>query len=120
MAAVQDTAPKVTRHELQGCNCPSPLQVLHQARQDSPVQRALEAHSGSPLIGLEYLVEVREQGAGQPASLCLLCSKEIPLANIVNHASYPTHRLQYLECFYPIGSLPRCSSSLPGTSCSCF
>ena len=56
-----------------------------------------------PLIGLEYLVEVREDGfRTNPKIICLLCSKEIQASSIVGHLLSATHRLAYLEAFFPI------------------
>lgn len=73
------------------------------AGQDSPVQRALDQHRGAALLGLEYLVEVREQEHGQwPVARCLLCHKEVALANLVGHVTSASHRLAYLEAFFPI------------------
>ena len=56
-----------------------------------------------PVIGLEYLLEVREEGyRTNPKVLCLLCSKEVMATNIVAHVLSATHRLKYLESFFPI------------------
>ena len=44
--------------------------------------------------------------ASRPATLCLLCNnKELPFGNAINHVTSATHRLNYLEAFFPIVSL---------------
>ena len=43
--------------------------------------------------------------ASRPATLCLLCNnKELPFGNAANHVTSATHRLNYLEAFFPIVS----------------
>ena len=59
--------------------------------------------SSLKVIGLEYLLEVREEGyRSNPAVICLLCSKETQANSARGHVLSATHRLTYLECFFPI------------------
>ena len=58
-----------------------------------------------PVIGLEYLVEVREEGyRTNPKTLCLLCSKDTQASSMVGHVLSASHRLKYLESFFPIAA----------------
>jgi len=69
---------------------------------DGPLQKVLEG-TKDPVIGVEYLIEIREDGyRSNPAVLCLLCSKELECSSARGHLTSATHRLLYLECFFPI------------------
>ena len=58
---------------------------------------------GVPLLGLEYLVEVESHQGTRSPTLCLLCAKELlQPRDLASHCSSPTHRLQYLEAFFPV------------------
>jgi len=74
--------------------------VFHSS--DGPVQKVLEGTKDA-VIGVEYLIEIREDGyRSNPAVLCLLCSKELECSSVRGHLTSATHRLLYLECFFPI------------------
>lgn len=56
------------------------------------------------MFHLTIIIQVGQ--ASRPATLCLLCNnKELPFGNAVNHVTSATHRLNYLEAFFPIVSL---------------
>ena len=107
--------------------------MITAASPDSALTRDLDKHDsggahnkgGGALIGLEYLVEIKEVRsslvcrfsfyvvfffyqigqASRPSTLCLLCNnKELPFGNVINHLTSATHRLNYLEAFFPIVS----------------
>eukprot|EP00092_Neocalanus_flemingeri_P001633 GFUD01001743.1.p1 GENE.GFUD01001743.1~~GFUD01001743.1.p1 ORF type:complete len:1274 (+),score=352.69 GFUD01001743.1:59-3880(+) len=74
--------------------------VFHSS--DGPVQKLLDGIKEA-VIGVEYLVEIREDGyRSNPAVICMLCSKEIECSAVKGHITSATHRLTYLECFFPI------------------
>jgi len=74
--------------------------VFHSS--DGPVQKSLDSIKEA-VIGVEYLVEIREDGyRSNPVVICMLCSKELVSSSVGGHITSPTHRLAYLECFFPI------------------
>ena len=75
---------------------------LFPADQESVVMRQLD-NAKEAVIGLEYLLEIREDGyRSNPVVICLLCNKEFQASTIMGHIYSATHRLTYLECFFPI------------------
>ena len=75
---------------------------LYQADHDSYLMKYLD-NAKEAVIGLEYLLEVRGDGTRtNPTVICLLCNKESHAHSIMGHVYSPSHRLRYLQSFFPI------------------
>ena len=75
---------------------------LFPVEQDSVLMKHLD-NAKEAVIGLEYQLEIREDyHRSNPSVVCLLCAKECMASAFMAHVYSPTHRLRYLESFFPI------------------
>ncbi|XP_035778753.1 uncharacterized protein CG7065-like isoform X2 [Anopheles albimanus] len=66
------------------------------------LQSVLDGYRAGPLVGLEYIVELKHQGPGEGVSYnCLLCdTRGNNESGITTHLILPEHRLKFLEKHY--------------------
>ncbi|ETN63197.1 hypothetical protein AND_005094 [Anopheles darlingi] len=66
------------------------------------LQSVLDGYRAGPLVGLEYIVELKHQGPGEGVSYnCLLCdTRGNNESGITTHLIMPDHRLKFLEKHY--------------------
>ncbi|XP_050100622.1 uncharacterized protein CG7065-like isoform X2 [Anopheles aquasalis] len=69
---------------------------------EAQLQSVLDGYRAGPLVGLEYIVELKHQGPGEAVSYnCLLCdTRGNNESGITTHLIMPEHRLKFLERHY--------------------
>lgn len=79
---------------------PAPPGVDEEEDIGSPVltniQATLDDHKSSPLIGLEYVVELNDDYEKESAYVCMLCDKKGDPRTVMAHLVSYNHRLKYL------------------------
>lgn len=83
------------------------------------LQGTLDDHKSSPLIGLEYVLELNEDYEKESAYVCMLCDKKGDPRTVMAHLVSYMHRLKYLERHFPItfnaiNSLPKTAGARKG------
>uniref|UniRef100_A0A2M4BA31 Putative q rich salivary secreted protein n=1 Tax=Anopheles marajoara TaxID=58244 RepID=A0A2M4BA31_9DIPT len=73
-----------------------------EAKPVAQLQSVLDGYRAGPLVGLEYIVELKHQGPGEGVSYnCLLCdTRGNNESGITTHLIMPEHRLKFLEKHY--------------------
>ncbi|XP_026284251.2 uncharacterized protein CG7065-like [Frankliniella occidentalis] len=76
------------------------------------IQSTLDDHKSSPLIGLEYVVELNDDYEKESSYVCMLCDKKGDPRTVMAHLVSYNHRSKYLERHFPItfnaiNSLPK-------------
>ena len=65
------------------------------------VQDMLDQFSVSPLLGLEYLVEVLQQHL-EPRYHCALCNYDTNMSDLISHLTSLNHILTFIKEFFPV------------------
>lgn len=85
---------------------PGPPGVDEDEERDPPVlaniQGTLDDFKSTPLIGLEYVVELNDDYEKEPAYVCMLCDKKGDPRTVMAHLVSYNHRFKYLVSF-PLG-----------------
>ena len=90
----------VTAAVISAATCAVDPGKLFPAEHDSVLMKHLD-NANEAVIGLEYLLEIREDGyRSNPSVICLLCSHESMASQFMNHVYSPSHRLRYHQHHY--------------------
>jgi len=63
---------------------------------ESAIKSKLDSYSDSPVIGLEYLVEISGSRLEDPSFKCLLCDSDLNEDGVIPDITSTKHRLEYL------------------------
>lgn len=91
---------------------PVPPGMEDQITRTTTIQMSLDRHQSSPLVGLEYLLELVDNDSCEPSYTCVLCDKRGDPRTVMAHITSYNHRISYLNRHFPtisraIGDLPR-------------
>jgi len=77
------------------------------------IQMSLDRHRSSPLVGLEYLLELVDSDCNEPSYTCVLCDKRGDPRTVMAHITSYNHRITYLNRHFP--TISRAITDLPRT-----
>ncbi|XP_012274141.1 uncharacterized protein CG7065 isoform X2 [Orussus abietinus] len=78
------------------------------------IQVSLDRHRSSPLVGLEYLLELVDNDSCEPSYTCVLCDKRGDPRTVMAHITSYNHRITYLNRHFP--TISRAITELPRTA----
>lgn len=77
------------------------------------IQVSLDRHRTSPLVGLEYLLELVDNESCEPSYTCVLCDKRGDPRSVMEHLVSYNHRITYLNRHFP--TVSRAITEFPRT-----
>lgn len=92
---------------------PIPPGMEDQMSKTTTIQMSLDRHRSSPLVGLEYLLELIDPECNEPSYTCVLCDKRGDPRTVMAHITSYNHRITYLNRHFP--TISRAISDLPRT-----
>lgn len=100
---------------------PVPPGMEDQLTRTTTIQMSLDRHRSSPLVGLEYLLELVDNDSCEPSYTCVLCDKRGDPRTVMAHITSYNHRITYLNRHFPtisraIVDLPRTANSKRGAN----
>ncbi|XP_066588406.1 uncharacterized protein CG7065-like [Prorops nasuta] len=93
---------------------PIPPGMEDQITRTTTIQVSLDRHRSSPLVGLEYLLELVDSDSCEPSYTCVLCDKRGDPRTVMAHITSYNHRITYLNRHFP--TISRAITELPRTS----
>ena len=92
---------------------PVPPGMEDQITRTTTIQMSLDRHRSSPLVGLEYLLELIDNDSCEPSYTCVLCDKRGDPRTVMAHITSYNHRITYLNRHFP--TISRAITELPRT-----
>nr|XP_034177938.1 uncharacterized protein CG7065-like isoform X2 [Osmia lignaria] len=92
---------------------PVPPGMEDQITRTTTIQMSLDRHRSSPLVGLEYLLELVDNDSCEPSYTCVLCDKRGDPRTVMAHITSYNHRITYLNRHFP--TISRAIMELPRT-----
>ncbi|XP_043265177.1 uncharacterized protein CG7065-like [Colletes gigas] len=92
---------------------PVPPGMEDQITRTTTIQTSLDRHRSSPLVGLEYLLELVDNDSCEPSYTCVLCDKRGDPRTVMAHITSYNHRITYLNRHFP--TISRAITELPRT-----
>lgn len=92
---------------------PIPPGMEDQITTSTAIQMSLDRHRSSPLVGLEYLLEIVDPEINEPSYTCVLCDKRGDPRTVMAHITSYNHRITYLNRHFP--TISRAIADLPRT-----
>ncbi|KAM0736472.1 Uncharacterized protein ACS0PU_006121 [Formica fusca] len=92
---------------------PVPPGMEDQITRITSIQMSLDRHQSSPLVGLEYLLELVDNDSCEPSYTCVLCDKRGDPRTVMAHITSYNHRITYLNRHFP--TISRAITELPRT-----
>ena len=92
---------------------PAPPGMEDQIPRNTTIQMSLDRHRSSPLVGLEYLLELVDSDSCEPSYTCVLCDKRGDPRTVMAHITSYNHRIAYLNRHFP--TISRAITELPRT-----
>lgn len=92
---------------------PVPPGMEDQIVRTTAIQTSLDRHQSSPLVGLEYLLELVDNDSCEPNYTCVLCDKRGDPRTVMAHITSYNHRINYLNRHFP--TISRAITELPRT-----
>jgi hypothetical protein len=92
---------------------PIPPGMEDQISKSTTIQMSLDRHRSSPLVGLEYLLELVDPESTEPSYTCVLCNKRGDPRTVMAHITSYNHRITYLNRHFP--TISRAIADLPRT-----
>ncbi|XP_011297518.1 uncharacterized protein CG7065 [Fopius arisanus] len=92
---------------------PVPPGMEDQMTRATTIQTSLDRHRSSPLVGLEYLLELIDNESCEPSYTCVLCDKRGDPRTVMAHITSYNHRITYLNRHFP--TISRAITELPRT-----
>lgn len=92
---------------------PIPPGMEDQITRTTTIQMSLDRHRSSPLVGLEYLLELVDNDSCEPSYTCVLCDKRGDPRTVMAHITSYNHRITYLNRHFP--TISRAITELPRT-----
>ncbi|XP_063985808.1 uncharacterized protein CG7065-like isoform X2 [Diachasmimorpha longicaudata] len=92
---------------------PVPPGMEDQITRATNIQTSLDRHQSSPLVGLEYLLELVDNESCEPSYTCVLCDKRGDPRTVMAHITSYNHRITYLNRHFP--TISRAITELPRT-----
>lgn len=92
---------------------PVPPGTEDQITRTTSIQMSLDRHQSSPLVGLEYLLELVDNDSCEPSYTCVLCDKRGDPRTVMAHITSYNHRITYLNRHFP--TISRAITELPRT-----
>ncbi|XP_015122020.1 uncharacterized protein CG7065 [Diachasma alloeum] len=92
---------------------PVPPGMEDQMTRATTIQTSLDRHQSSPLVGLEYLLELVDNESCEPSYTCVLCDKRGDPRTVMAHITSYNHRITYLNRHFP--TISRAITELPRT-----
>ncbi|XP_014478112.1 PREDICTED: uncharacterized protein CG7065-like isoform X2 [Dinoponera quadriceps] len=92
---------------------PVPPGTEDQITRTTSIQMSLDRHQSSPLVGLEYLLELVDNESCEPSYTCVLCDKRGDPRTVMAHITSYNHRITYLNRHFP--TISRAITELPRT-----
>ncbi|XP_057321309.1 uncharacterized protein CG7065-like isoform X1 [Microplitis mediator] len=92
---------------------PVPPGMEDQITRVTTIQMSLDRHQSSPLVGLEYLLELVDNDSCEPSYTCVLCDKRGDPRTVMAHITSYNHRITYLNRHFP--TISRAIADLPRT-----
>ncbi|XP_033331297.2 uncharacterized protein CG7065 isoform X1 [Megalopta genalis] len=92
---------------------PVPPGMEDQVTRTTTIQMSLDCHRSSPLVGLEYLLELVDRDSCEPGYTCVLCDKRGDPRTVMAHITSYNHRITYLNRHFP--TISRAITELPHT-----
>ncbi|KAK0089137.1 hypothetical protein PV326_004578 [Microctonus aethiopoides] len=92
---------------------PVPPGMEDQMTRSTTIQVSLDRHQSSPLVGLEYLLELVDNDSCEPSYTCVLCDKRGDPRTVMAHITSYNHRITYLNRHFP--TISRAITELPRT-----
>ncbi|KAG7188958.1 hypothetical protein KM043_008556 [Ampulex compressa] len=92
---------------------PVPPGMEDQITRTTTIQMSLDRHRSSPLVGLEYLLELVDNDSCEPSYTCVLCDKRGDPRTVMAHITSYNHRITYLNRHFP--TISRAITELPRT-----
>lgn len=92
---------------------PVPPGMEDQMVSQTTIQKSLDRHRSSPLVGLEYLIELCDPECPEPSYTCVLCDKRGDPRTVMAHITSYNHRIAYLNRHFP--TVARAIAELPRT-----
>ncbi|XP_034947074.1 uncharacterized protein CG7065-like isoform X1 [Chelonus insularis] len=92
---------------------PVPPGMEDQITRATQIQTSLDRHQSSPLVGLEYLLELIDNDSCEPSYTCVLCDKRGDPRTVMAHITSYNHRITYLNRHFP--TISRAITDLPRT-----
>ena len=92
---------------------PIPPGMEDQISRATSIQMSLDRHRSSPLVGLEYLLELVDSESTEPSYTCVLCDKRGDPRTVMAHITSYNHRITYLNRHFP--TISRAIADLPRT-----
>lgn len=80
---------------------PAPPGMEDQMKRITTIQVSLDRHKSSPLVGLEYLLEIVDNDTPEPSYTCVLCDKRGDPRTVMAHITSYNHRMTYLHRHFP-------------------
>lgn len=93
---------------------PVPPGMEDQMMSPTTIQVSLDRHQSSPLVGLEYLLELVDNDSCEPSYTCVLCDKRGDPRTVMAHITSYNHRITYLNRHFP--TISRAITELPRTA----
>ena len=93
---------------------PVPPGMEGQLTRSTAIQVSLDRHRTSPLVGLEYLLELIDSESCEPSYTCVLCDKRGDPRIVMSHLTSYNHRITYLNRHFP--TVSRAITDLPRTA----
>ncbi|KAL0126936.1 hypothetical protein PUN28_005341 [Cardiocondyla obscurior] len=93
---------------------PVPPGMEDQITRTTSIQMSLDRHQSSPLVGLEYLLELVDNDSCEPSYTCVLCDKRGDPRTVMAHITSYNHRITYLNRHFP--TISRAITELPRTT----
>lgn len=93
---------------------PIPPGMEDQISRNTTIQVSLDRHRSSPLVGLEYLLELVDNDSCEPSYTCVLCDKRGDPRTVMAHITSYNHRIAYLNRHFP--TISRAITELPRTA----
>ncbi|XP_044004555.1 uncharacterized protein CG7065-like [Aphidius gifuensis] len=93
---------------------PAPPGMEDQVNRITSIQVSLDRHQSSPLVGLEYLLEIIDNDSPEPSYKCVLCEKRGDPRTVMAHITSYNHRMTYLHRHFP--TISRAITDLPRTA----
>ncbi|XP_024942506.1 uncharacterized protein CG7065 isoform X2 [Cephus cinctus] len=106
-------APAVAIPDVLAPGEPVPPGMEDQLTRTTAIQVSLDRHRSSPLVGLEYLLELVDNDSCEPSYTCVLCDKRGDPRTVMAHITSYNHRVTYLNRHFP--TISRAITELPRT-----
>ncbi|XP_012267486.2 uncharacterized protein CG7065-like isoform X2 [Athalia rosae] len=106
-------APAETMSDTLAPGEPVPPGMEDQMTRTTTIQMSLDRHRSSPLVGLEYLLELVDSDLCEPSYTCVLCDKRGDPRTVMAHITSYNHRITYLNRHFP--TISRAITGLPRT-----